>query len=106
MRIVFCGGGTAGHVTPNLALIDKLNDETNYYLGTGGMEKKLTENYVNEGKISEFCEIRAAKLQRKLTAKNLTLPFTLIKSINQAKMHLKELTPTSFSAKAATSGCP
>lgn len=106
MRIVFCGGGTAGHVTPNLALIDKLGNETNYYIGTSGMEKKLTENYVKEGKITEFRNISAAKLQRKLTAKNLALPFQLIKSVNQSKKHLKEIKPDVVFSKGGFVGLP
>ena len=67
MKIVFSGGGTAGHVTPNLALIDKLQNEQIYYIGTDGMEKSLTASYVESGKIKQYCEISAHKLQRKLT---------------------------------------
>ena len=43
-RIVLTGGGTAGHVTPNMALVPKLIDEgyNIYYIGSyEGMEKKL-----------------------------------------------------------------
>lgn len=46
-RIVLTGGGTAGHVTPNMALVPKLIDEgyNIYYIGSyEGMEKKLTED--------------------------------------------------------------
>ncbi len=41
--IVFTGGGTAGHVTPNLALIEKLYraEWDIHYIGTDGMEKDL-----------------------------------------------------------------
>lgn len=106
MRIVFCGGGTAGHVTPNLALIEKLDTTTNFYIGTDGMEKKLTESYVQQGKIAEFCEIAATKLQRKLTLKNLLLPFYLIKSVQQAKAHLKRLKPDVVFSKGGYVGLP
>ncbi|MBQ8873202.1 MAG: glycosyltransferase, partial [Clostridia bacterium] len=58
MKIVFCGGGTAGHITPNLALIDKL-DAQMYYFGTNGMEKNLVKPYVERGKIAQFVEISA-----------------------------------------------
>ena len=49
-RIVLTGGGTAGHVTPNMALVPKLIDEgyNIYYIGSyEGMEKKLIENCVD-----------------------------------------------------------
>ena len=106
MKIVFSGGGTAGHVTPNLALIDKLSTEEIYYIGTDGMEKELTATYVEERKIKKYCEISAHKLQRKLTLKNLALPFRLIKSIREAKQILKELQPDVIFSKGGYVGLP
>lgn len=106
MKIVFSGGGTAGHVTPNLALIDKLQNEQLYYIGSDGMEKNIIEPYLRDGKISEYREITAGKLQRKLTLKNLALPFTLIKSVKQAKRHLKELRPDVVFSKGGYVGLP
>ena len=47
-RIVLTGGGTAGHVTPNIALLPKLK-ELNYdihYIGSyEGIERKLIEEF-------------------------------------------------------------
>ena len=106
MKIVFSGGGTAGHVTPNLALIDKLKKEQIYYIGTNGMEKALTAPYVADGRITEFCEITASKLQRKLTIKNLALPFKLIKSIREAKNHLRRIQPDVIFSKGGYVGLP
>ena len=88
MKIVFSGGGTAGHVTPNLALASKLTKEKLYYIGSDGMEKNLVRPYVDNGIIEEYAEITANKLRRKLTLSNLALPFQLIKSVKQAKKHL------------------
>ena len=106
MKIVFSGGGTAGHVTPNLALIDKIEGETIYYVGTDGMEKSLTQPYVDNGKIAEYCQISAHKLQRKLTISNLALPFQLIKSVKEAKKHLKRLAPDVIFSKGGFVGLP
>lgn len=106
MKIVFSGGGTAGHVTPNLALIDKLQNEQIYYVGTCGMEKNLTADYVMHGKITEYCEITASKFQRKLTLKNLTLPFCLLKSVQEAKRHLKRIRPDVIFSKGGYVGLP
>lgn len=106
MKIVFSGGGTAGHVTPNLALIDKLTNETIYYVGSNGMEKSLVQPYVDSGAIREYCQISAHKLQRKLALSNFALPFQLIKSIKEAKKHLKRLRPDVIFSKGGYVGLP
>ena len=49
-RIVLTGGGTAGHVTPNIALLTKLRElgyDIHYIGSYEGIEKKLIENYRN-----------------------------------------------------------
>ena len=46
-KIVLTGGGTAGHVTPNIALIDRLKEEgfeVSYIGSKTGIEKELIEN--------------------------------------------------------------
>ena len=43
-KIVLTGGGTAGHVTPNLALIPFLKNAEIHYIGSDGIEKTLTKN--------------------------------------------------------------
>ena len=106
MKIVFCGGGTAGHVTPNLALADKLYDHELYYIGTDGMEKGLVAPYVDNGKIKKYYGISADKLRRKLTLKNLLLPFQLVKSVNQSKKHLREIKPDVVFSKGGYAGLP
>ena len=93
-------------MTPNLALIDKLQNETIYYIGTDGMEKGLTAPYVESGKITEYCEISAHKLQRKLTLQNFALPFQLVKSVKEAKAHLKRLKPDVIFSKGGFVGLP
>ncbi len=91
---------------PNVAIINKLQKEACFYIGTDGMEKQLTKKLVTEGKIKGYYEISAAKLQRKLTLKNFELPFVLLKSIKQSKAHLKEIAPDVVFSKGGYVGLP
>ncbi len=90
-KIVLTGGGTAGHVTPNIALIPKLK-EAGFdisYIGTyDGIERKLVE----ELEIPYF-GISSGKLRRYLDIKNFTDPFRIIKGYYEAKKQLKSLNP-------------
>ena len=48
-RIILTGGGTAGHVTPNIALLPKLRelDYDIHYIGSyEGIEKKLVQDHI------------------------------------------------------------
>lgn len=105
MKIVFTGGGTAGHVTPNIALINKLRGEEIYYVGTNGMEKQLVAPLLS-GDVREYCEISAFKLQRKATLSNLLLPARLVKSVREAKRHLKRIRPDIVFSKGGYVGLP
>lgn len=91
---------------PNIAIINKLNTEECFYIGTDGMEKQLTKDLVNSGKIKAYYEISATKLQRKLTLKNLKLPIVLFKSVRQSKQHLKEIAPDVVFSKGGYVGLP
>ena len=106
MKIVFCGGGTAGHVTPNFALIEKLKGNEMYYIGTNGMEKQLTLPDLQNGMLKGYKEICAGKLKRKLTLSNLALPFLLAKSVRQSKTHLKQIAPDVVFSKGGFVGLP
>ena len=89
MNIVLTGGGSAGHIIPNLALVKELKKHFDniYYIGSNKEnEKKLVEQYG-----IEYFAITPPKLIRKFTLKNLTIPFKLIKSINECKKLLKSL---------------
>lgn len=103
-KIVFCGGGTAGHVMPNIAIIEQLlkrNIEI-HYIGSNGIEKRILSNYPQV----KYHEISCPKLIRKLTLKNLTIPFRLIKSINHCKQILKEIKPNVIFSKGGYVSVP
>ena len=90
-RIVFTGGGTAGHVTPNIALFPRLK-ELGYdiqYIGSyDGIEKKLIADYG-----IPYYGIATGKLRRYFDPKNFSDPFRVLKGFAEAHKILKELKP-------------
>jgi len=104
-KILFCGGGTAGHVMPNLALIERLIGKADiYYLGTGGMEKQLVRPYMAKGVV--YGEFSAVKFERKLSPSLVTLPFKLASSVSECKKRLKEIKPDLVVSKGGFGGLP
>ena len=101
-KIVLTGGGTAGHIYPALALVPYLKDYEIHYIGTNGMEKEVLRNYKNV----TFHEIPAVKLIRKLTLRNLLIPFKLLSSIKKAKSALKEIEPNIIFSKGGFVSVP
>ena len=90
-RIVLTGGGTAGHVTPNIALIPKLKElgyEIHYIGSKDGIEKKLIEELG-----IPYYGISSGKLRRYFDVKNFTDPAKVIKGFFEAKSILKKLKP-------------
>ena len=71
--ILFCGGGSAGHVVPNLAVMNELKYSRKLaYMGTCGIEKTL----VTEAGYP-FFEVDCPKLVRSFTLRNFTIPSRL-----------------------------
>ena len=90
-KIVLTGGGTAGHVTPNLALLPYLKQEGYevIYIGSqNGIERTLIEA---EG--IPYYGISTGKLRRYLSKENLKDVFKVLKGISEAKRLLKKLKP-------------
>ena len=84
--LILTGGGSAGHVVPNLALVPELRRHFRLaYIGTDGIERKLAERAG-----IPFYTIPAAKLVRGSLRANLTLPFRLHTSVRAAKEALRE----------------
>lgn len=104
MKIVMTGGGTAGHVTPNIALIDSLKDsgvEINYIGTADGIERNLieTENV-------PYHTIDAGKLRRYFSIENVTDIFKIIKGTFEANKHLKKIKPDIVFSKGGFVSCP
>lgn len=100
--IVLTGGGTGGHVIPNLSLLPLLQKHFDkiYYLGTNKIEKELTK-----GKV-EFYEISAHKFDRSKILKNLFLPYNIIKDTFFCKKILKKLKPDIIFSKGGYVSLP
>lgn len=82
-KIVLTGGGTAGHVTPNIALIPALKEagyEISYIGSYNGIERKLIEE-LN----IPYYGISTGKFRRYFDVKNFTDPFRVLKGMSQAK---------------------
>lgn len=90
-KIVLTGGGTAGHVTPNIALLPRLKDlgyEISYIGSYDGIEKRLIADFE-----IPYYGIATGKFRRYLDVKNLTDPFRVIKGFAQARSYLKKIRP-------------
>ncbi len=92
MRIVLTGGGTAGHVTPHLAILPHLIREGYdiHYIGTAdGIERRMMEKYP----MITYHAVQSGKLRRYHDWKNFTDPFRVIKGMAEASRLMKELRP-------------
>lgn len=90
-KIILTGGGTAGHVTPNIALLPALKEagfEVCYIGSKEGIEKQLIENLG-----IPYYGISSGKLRRYFSWKNFTDPFRVLKGCREAKKIMKELKP-------------
>lgn len=90
-KIVLTGGGTAGHITPNIALLPRLEQKGYdvFYIGSyDGMEKKLMADFQ-----VPYYGISTGKFRRYFDLKNFTDPFRVLKGLAEARRILKEIQP-------------
>ena len=90
-KIILTGGGTAGHVTPNLALLPLLKEhgyEVRYIGSYTGIEKTLVEQAG-----IPYDGISSGKLRRYFDWKNFTDPFRVLKGYGEARKLLKKYQP-------------
>jgi len=95
--VVFTGGGTAGHVIPNLALISQIkrNGAEVYYIGSyTGIEKEM----IGHAGV-EYFAISSGKLRRYFSLKNFSDPFKILNGYIQARKVLKKLKPGAVFSK-------
>ncbi|MBQ9988767.1 MAG: undecaprenyldiphospho-muramoylpentapeptide beta-N-acetylglucosaminyltransferase [Clostridia bacterium] len=103
--IVLTGGGTGGHVTPNIALIPTLQREgwQVHYIGSHeGIEKQL----IAAVKGVTYHAISTGKLRRYFSLKNFSDPFRVLAGISQSKKLMRELKPDLVFAKGGFVSVP
>lgn len=90
-KIILTGGGTAGHVVPNLALLPALRAagfEVHYIGSRDGIERGLVESAG-----VQFYGISSGKLRRYFDFKNITDAFRVVKGIGEARKIIKKIKP-------------
>ena len=103
-RILLTGGGTAVHVTPNIALLPRLRElgyEISYVGSYNGIEKKLMEDLQ-----VPYYGISSGKLRRYFDPKNFTDPFKVIKGYGEACRIIKKLSPDVLFSKGGFVSVP
>ncbi len=103
-KIVLTGGGTAGHVTPNLALLPGLKEagyEIHYIGSYEGIEKKLIADFD-----IPYYGISTGKLRRYFDAKNFSDPFRVMKGFAEARRILKKIRPDVIFSKGGFVSVP
>jgi len=90
-KIVLTGGGTAGHVSPNIALLPYLQEagyEITYMGSKNGIEKNLIADFG-----LPYVGISTGKLRRYFDVKNFTDPFRVVNGFREARKFLKKYKP-------------
>ena len=90
-RILLTGGGTAGHVTPNIARLPRLRElgyDISYMGSYEGIERKLIEELQ-----IPYYGISSGKLRRYFDPKNFTDPFKVLKGCMEARRIIRKLQP-------------
>lgn len=103
-RILLTGGGSAGHVTPNIALLPPLQrlDFDIHYVGRiSGIERELIEPLG-----IPYHAIHAGKLRRYLDVQNITDMFRIVHGFFTAFFLIGRLSPDVVFSKGGFVACP
>lgn len=103
-NILLAGGGTAGHVTPHLALLLELekNFDNIYYIGSG----KEIESKLFEGTCVKIFNVNPPAFVRSLSPKNALIPFKLYKSVKECEKIIDKIKPSVIFSKGGYCALP
>ena len=104
-RIVLTGGGTAGHVTPNMALIPRLLEDgwDVHYIGAAD---SVEQNLIGQFPQVTFHTVAVGKLRRYFDVKNFSDPFRVVKGVFQARSIIHKLKPNVVFSKGGFVSVP
>lgn len=103
-KIIMTGGGSAGHVTPNLALVPKLR-KMGYQIEYIGTKEGIERTIIEKEKI-KYHIISSGKLRRYFDIKNFTDPFKVVKGIVQSIFIMKRVKPNVVFSKGGFVSVP
>lgn len=104
-KIVMTGGGTGGHVTPNLALIPRLQQdgwEVHYIGGVNSVEQELISRVPGV----QYYGVSVGKLRRYFDPKNFSDPFRVVKGIFEAQSIIRKIKPNVVFSKGGFVSVP
>lgn len=105
MRILFTGGGTAGHVTPNIALIKRLQDEgwqVDYIGSKAGIERELIAALPGV----TYHGVSSGKLRRYFSWQNFVDPFRVLHGMFEAREIIRRIKPDVIFSKGGFVSVP
>ena len=104
-KIVMTGGGTGGHVTPNLALIPRLQEdgwEVHYIGAANSVEQEMISKVPGV----RYYTVAVGKLRRYFDPKNFSDPFRVIKGVAQATRIIRKIKPNVVFSKGGFVSVP
>lgn len=108
-KIVLTGGGTMGHISPNLALIPILTnifDEIHYIGGINSLESEKVTELKQKYSNLYFHPITSTKLDRVHIFKNFCIPFKLARANKEANNLIKDISPKVLFSKGGYVSVP
>ena len=101
-KIILTGGGTAGHVAPNLALLPHLSGYEVHYFGA---DDSIEQRMCKDAGVA-FHPLPCIKFRRSLSLKNLGVPIVLSRGVREAKKLFRELNPSVVFGKGGFAALP
>lgn len=104
-KIVLTGGGTAGHVMPNIALIPYLRDR-GYEIHYIGTEDGIEHSLISEQEGIKYYSVKSGKFRRYLDIKNISDPFRVLYAVGQSAKILRKIKPKVLFSKGGFVSVP